>query len=145
MTDLLPEYSYVTHYGTPEGTATMTRTAEVLGPIPKRVTAPARDSDPHRSGQGRCAGRVSEVPLYELRLPPDRLLGVGIAPGTQAIRLSRLIDTADAHAGIQHDIQRLARPPLHRLRIPLHDHRGKRRIPIPADVAQFAAQQGDLA
>ena len=33
MTDLLPEYSYVTHYGTPEGTATMTRTVEVLDPF----------------------------------------------------------------------------------------------------------------
>ena len=81
----------------------------------------------------------------ELRLPPDRLRGVGIALGTKAVSLGRLIDAADTHAGIQHDVQRLARPPLHRLRIPLHDHRGKRCIPIPADVAQFAAQQGDLA
>jgi hypothetical protein len=35
--------------------------------------------------------------------------------GTKAIRLGRLIDAADTYTGIQHDIQRLARPPLHRL------------------------------
>ena len=85
MTDLLPEYSYVTHYGTPEGTATMTRTAEVLGPIPKRVTAPARDSDLIDQGKGDVPVVYLKFRLYELRLPPDRLRGVGIAPGTKAV------------------------------------------------------------
>ena len=62
----------------------MTRT----DPIPRRTSARFR---PTSIRQGRCAGRGSEVPLYELRLALDRLRGVGIALGTKTVRLSRLM------------------------------------------------------